>query len=105
MGLKYILDGDKIYHIKSAGVDAWGINSTSGEKTEYSCLIRGAEDSTPIEAQGGKQVIPSYTISFNGKVPFTVGETLEVEGNQLVILKRKEVKDLSRKVLFTKVTL
>lgn len=105
MGLKYILDTEQIFHVESAGVDAWGISSPSGEKTAYSCCIRGAEDSTPIEAQGGKHVIPSYTVSFNGKVPFTVGETLEVEGTELVILRKKEVKDLSRKVMFTKVTL
>lgn len=105
MGLKYILDGDSVYLIHKGDIDGWGIASGSETKTEYSCLVRGAEDSTPVGAIGGKQVIPSYDISFNGKIPFGVGDTLEVEGIKLVVLRKKEVKDLSRKVLFTKVTL
>lgn len=103
--LNFILDNEKVFLINKGAVDGWGIQSASDTRTEFKCSIRGAEDSTPIEAKGGKQVIPSYVVSFNGKVPFGVGDTLEVEGNKLVVLHKKEVKDLSRAVMFTKVTL
>lgn len=105
MGLKYILDSEKVFYTPKGEVDSWGISSPSGDKQEVACLIRETDDSTPIEAQGGKQVVPTYQVSINGTVAFGVGDILEVEGQELVILRKKEVKDLSRKVMYTKVTL
>lgn len=104
MGIKYIPENEFVYVMLKGEVDDFGIRASSSDKTKLGCLIRSAEDSTPIESTGGKQVIPTYTISFNGKVAVGVGDFIEVEGQKKQVLTKKEVKDLSRVVIITKVT-
>lgn len=105
MGLNYIIENASVYLVKKGELDGWGISKPSGEKVLLRCFLRGAEDSTPMESQGGKQVIPSYSVSFNGDVPFGAGDILEVEGKQFEVLRKKPTRGLSREVMFTKVTL
>ena len=104
MGLKMIPDFDSIFLYEKGGVDAWGISTTEGSKVKLSCLIRETETATPIESKGGKMVLPSFDISFNGNVKIHVGDYVEVEGRKMVVLTRKQKKDLSRTVLITKIT-
>ena len=105
MGLKYISDKDSVYLISMGDVDAFGIRTNSETKQLLKCSCRAIENSSPIESEGGRQVIPTYSVSFNGKVAVNIGDRLEIDGVTKTILTKKESKDLSRKVLFTKVTL
>lgn len=104
MGLKLLPELDSIYLYKKGKVDAWGISSAGESKELIPCYTKGSESSTPIEAQGGKMVIPSYDISFNGDVAINVGDYIEICGIKKVVLKKSQSKDLSRKVLVTKIT-
>lgn len=104
MGLKLLPELDSIYVYEKGEVDDWGISSTTTSKKEFRCLIREAESSTAIESKGGRMVVPSYSISFNGDVPIHVGDMLEVEGRKMVVLTRNSKKDLSGKVLIIKLT-
>lgn len=104
MGLKLLPELDSIYLLKRGNSDAWGIGSAGESKELLPCYIKGSEVSTSVEAQGGKMVIPSYDICFNGNVPINVGDYIEVYGVKKVVLKKTLNKDLSRKVLITKIT-
>lgn len=104
MGLKLIPDNDSIFLYEKGDVDAWGINSAGDSKKELGCLISGVETSTAIESKGGKMVIPSHEILFNFSVEISVGDFIEVEGRKMVVLSKQEKKDLSRKILITKIT-
>lgn len=101
--MKLLPEKEIVYLLKKEGLDSWGL-PTTGQKEKMKCYIKASEDSTGLEAKGGKQVVPTYNVSFNGAVTVKVGDLLEVEGEVLEVLKRIEIKDLSRKVLVTKVT-
>lgn len=103
MLVKLLPEKEAVYLIEKEGLDSWGL-PTKGKKTELKCYIKASETNTGLESKGGKQVIPTYDISFNGAVSIKVGDLLEVEGEVAEVLKRIEIKDLSRKVLVTKVT-
>lgn len=104
MGLKLLPELDAIYLFKKGKVDAWGISSIGESKEEVTCYIKETEASTSIESKGGKMVIPSYDIGFNGDVPINVGDCIEVYGVKKVVLMKSQKKDLSRTVLITKIT-
>lgn len=104
MGLKWISELESVFFLKKAEADDWGMVSADTVKVKYGCSIRSSESTIPIESIGGKQILPTYTISINGKIPFTVGDFVEIEGKEMIVLNKKEVKDLSRKVLYTKFT-
>lgn len=104
MGLKLLPELDSIILFSKEKVDAWGIGSIGESKKILPCYIRGSEVSTSIESRGGKMVIPSYTICFNGDVAINVGDCIEVYGVKKDVLKKSQSKDLSRKVLVTKIT-
>lgn len=104
MGLKLIPDSDFIFLFQKDAVDDWGISSTGASKKKFNCLIREAESTTPIESKGGKMVVPSYDISFNGNVEIHAGDYIEVDGRKMVVLTKKQKKDLSRTVLITKIS-
>lgn len=105
MGLNWIPENESVYLISKGEADSFGVRSSAGKKQQLNCFIRTAEDSTPIESNVGRQVVPSYTISFNGKVAVAVGDYIEIEGQKKIVLTKKEVKDISRTVVITKVTL
>ena len=104
MSLKWIPENEKVYFLKMAETDAWGISKSAESKIEYKGTVKSAEESTPLDSIAGKQVIPTYKISINGAVPFTVGDYVEVEGRTMIVLNKKETKDLSGKVLFSRFT-
>lgn len=101
--MKLLPEKERVYLLEQDGLDSWGLPKT-GKKTELKCYIKASENSTGLESKGGKQVVPTFDISFNGAVSVKVGNLLEVEGEVMEVLKRTEIKDLSRKVLVTKVT-
>lgn len=104
MGLKILPENDSIILYEKGKVDAWGISSATELKRELNCFIKGAEASTPVESKGGKMVLPSFTVSFNGDVEIHVGDHVEVEGIKKVVLTKSQKKDFSRKVVITKIT-
>lgn len=104
MGLKIVPERDSIILFKKAESDNWGINSVSDVKEELKCFVIGSENSTAIESAGGKMVNPTYDISFNNKVNIEIGDIVEVEGRKLPVLTRAYKKDLSQKVLITKIS-
>lgn len=104
MGLKLIPELDTIFLLKRGEVDVWGKTSIKETKEELKCLIRGTETSTSIESTGGRMVLPTFDISFNGAVPINVGDYVEIEGFRKIVLVKTQKKDLSRTVLITKIT-
>lgn len=104
MGLKLIPEFDSIFLLEKGVPDAWGISSTKASKVELRCFIKGAESSTAIESIGGRMVVPSYTITFNGDVDVHVGDYIEIDGMKKVVLTRTQKKDLARVPLLTKIT-
>lgn len=102
--LNLIPENEFIYILGKEDVDVWGIGSPSDLKIKKGCLIKPSEDATPIESKGGKQIKPSYEVTFNGKVALKVGDFIEVEDEVFIVLHRKEIKDLSRNVILTKIT-
>lgn len=104
MGLKLIPEFDSIFLLKKGVPDAWGISSTTESKTEVRCFIKEAEKSSSVESVGGKMVVPSYSITFNGDVDIHVGDYIEIDGIKKVVLTRTQKKDLARVPLITKIT-
>lgn len=103
-GLKMIPEIDSIFIYEKGEVDAWGLGTVSNSKREVKGRIKGAESSTPIESKGGKQIVPTYSISINGDAGITVGDVVEIYNNEMVVLTRQPKKDLSGKILYTKYT-
>lgn len=103
MGLKFVPDLDVVFQLGTGAVDEWGISTCSDTKTPLKCLIREVEDITPVGAKGGKQVIPSFSITFNGVCPLGTGDKVEVFGNVYAVLSKKPIRDLSRTVVLTKI--
>ena len=101
--MKLLPEKEVVYLIGKDGIDSWGL-PTQGSKTKLKCYIKSSEDNTGLESKGGKQIVPTHVVSFNGAVSIKVGDLLEVEGEVKEVLKRAEIKDLSRNVLVTKVT-
>ena len=104
MGLNLIPENEFVYILNKGNVDAWGLNVPSDEKEKKGCLIKASEEATAVESAGGKQIKPSFEISFNGKVSIRVGDFIEVEGDVFEVLRKNELKDLSRNVILTKIT-
>ncbi|ELU5588597.1 hypothetical protein SCB17_003120 [Clostridium perfringens] len=105
IGLSYVPLRDTVNYIpkEPEGDNLWAEDVPSNEKIPYRCCVRGAEDTTPINTKEGKQLLPTFTVSFNGKIDFSVGDYLEIEGKEMQILHIKPVRDLSGNTLFTKV--
>lgn len=104
MGLKIVPEFDSIYLLQKDVPDAWGIVSTTESKTEVRCFIKEAKSSSTVESIGGKMVVPTYSITFNGDVDIHVGDYIEVDGIKKVVLTRIQKKDLARVPLITKIT-
>lgn len=104
VSMKLLPEKESIYLLSKGGFDDWGLPTTSEEKELIKCYIKASQTSTGLQDTGGKQVLPTYDISFNGAVAIKVGDLIEIEGETKEVLKRIEIKDLSRKVLVTKVT-
>lgn len=104
MGLKLLPENGHVFVYEKAEADAWGFAKLTNNKKRFGCLIRESEGITPIESVGGKQILPSYIISFNGKVEIKAGDKLEVYGEVLEVLNKKITADLSGNILLTKIT-
>ena len=104
MGLKLLPENSQVFIWEKSNVDDWGLTTLSGVKKCLSCFLRESEETATIESIGGKQVLPSYSLSFNGNVEVKVGDKIEVEGAVMEVLRRKVSKDLSGNVLLTKIT-
>lgn len=104
MGLKLLPENGHVFVYEKGEVDAWGLSTLADTKKRFDCFIRESEESTPIESVSGKQIIPSYNLTFNGKVEIKAGDKIEVEGDLLEVLRRKVTKDFSGNVLITKIT-
>ena len=104
MGLKLLPENSHVFVYEKAEADAWGFAKLTNTKKKYGCFLRESEETTPVESIGGKQIIPSYLLTFNGKVEIKVGDKIEVEGDLMEVLRRKVSKDLSGNVLVTKIT-
>lgn len=103
-GLSYILERDTVNYIARETTNTlWAEDIPSKNKIPYKCCIRGAEDTTPINTKEGKQLLPTYIISFNGNINFSVGDFLEVDNRVMQILHIKAVRDFIGTILFTKV--
>lgn len=102
--LRMISETDYVYLLIRTNTDSWGISEVETIKKKYYCNIKDSEDSTPINSMGGKQVIPTYSITFNGKVSVFVGDYVEVDGSKKIVLNKKTKKDLLGNVLITKIT-
>lgn len=100
--LKLIPEIDSVFIYSRGTVDSWGITSKGDAKKEIKGRIKEAENSSPVESQSGKQVIPTHEISINGDVGIVVGDKVEVFGNVLTILTRQPKKDLSGKTIYVK---
>lgn len=104
MGLKIFPEFDSIYLLKKGIPDSWGIASTTESKIEIRCFITESESSSTVESIGGKMIVPTYNITFNGDVDIHVGDYIEVDGVKKIVLTRIQKKDLSRVPLITKIT-
>lgn len=103
MAYNLIPTKEQITLVESLGADAWGIKQAGAGRKPLDCFIRGSESSTPISDPVGRQVIPAYEILFNGAVRVSVGDKIEVEGEIYTILQKREYKDFSRSVVYTKI--
>ncbi|WP_300857260.1 hypothetical protein [uncultured Clostridium sp.] len=103
MGLKLIPETSYIYIPEKSDVDVWGLAKSTDLKKKYGCFLRESEQVTPVESIGGKQILPSYDISFNGKVEIRAGDKIEVDGVLMEVLKKSVSKDISGNVLLTKI--
>lgn len=104
MGLKLLPENSHVFVYEKSEIDDWGLPTLTDIKKRFGCFLRESETVTPIESVGGKQILPSYDISFNGAVEIKAGDKIEVEGAVLEVLRRKVSKDLSGNVLLTKIT-
>lgn len=104
MGLKLIPETHKIFLYEKAGADLWGITTASDTKKEIKCLIREAQQKTPVNSIEGKQILITYVISFNGIFAGNVGDKIEVNGQLMEILTKNFSNDLSGNTLLTKIT-
>ena len=104
MGLKLLPENCVVHVYEKGNADDWGFMKLSAIKKKYGCFLRESQESSPIDSIGGKQILPSYDLSFNGKVNVKVGDKIEVEGFPMEVLRRKVSKDLSGNVLLTKIT-
>lgn len=104
MGLKLLLENGHVFVYEKAEADDWGLTKVTNVKKSFDCFIRESEETTPVESVGGKQIVPSYTLTFNGLVEIKAGDKIEVEGDLLEVLRRKVTRDFSGNVLITKVT-
>lgn len=100
----YIVDREVAYLIGKSAVDSWGIGVAEETRTPIKCLIKASEESTGLATIGGKQVIPTYVLYVNGKTPVRVGDLLEVDGDIKEVVSKREAKDITRKVIYTKLT-
>ena len=102
MGLRFIPETSSFYIFENA-VDEWGIKKPSAEsKREVKCFLKGSEALSSIESKSGKQIKPTYDLVVNGTIDVNVGDVVLVEGYKLEVLRKSPKKDLSGKVLITK---
>lgn len=85
----------------SAGYDDFGIPVQS-ELTEVKCYIRESENLEPITAIDGSQFVISYYISVAGKCQAGVGDTVNIDGQKMVIRSKKYIKDFDLNIISTK---
>lgn len=104
MGLKLVPENNHVFVYEKGEIDAWGLSAGTSNKKKLGCFLRGSESSTPLESTGGRMVIPTYDITFNGNVPVFVGDIVEVEGHRFTVLSRKPKQDLSGNVLILKIS-
>lgn len=105
VGLNLIPERDIIQIKKLTSLDSWGLPiEENSNPVTYKCNIKSNEDSTPVTSEGGKQVIPTYSISFNNCPDISVGDFITVDGEDFQVLTKKKVRDLQGEILFTKIT-
>lgn len=100
--LKLIPEIDSIKLLSKGVIDSWGIMSSNTVETEIKGRIKEVEQSSPIESQSGKQVIPTFEFSINGDIGIAVGDKVEIYGDVMTIISRQPKKDLSGKVIYVK---
>lgn len=103
--LKWFPENSFVYIYKTGEVDVWGLKPVKEEKIKVGCRITGKETSSSIESKSGKQIIPTYTISFNGSdVDVEIGDFIEVEGYKKEVLSKRFIRSLSGDKLGIKIT-
>lgn len=103
MGYNLLPTKEQITLVESLGADAWGVRQAGAGRKPLNCLIKYSETTTPISDMAGRQIVPAYEISFNGAVGLSVGDKVEIDGEVFTILQKREYKDFSRAVIYTKI--
>lgn len=102
--LNYVLGRDTVFIIKNSEFDKWGQPTGAARIEIPNCKVKGSESLTPVEGAGGRQTLPTYSISVNGDVAAATGDKIEINGESFYVLRKSTSKDLYGKVLITKLT-
>lgn len=104
VGLSLIPERDIVQVRKKEVLDSWGLQIKDSSTIQYKGNVKGHEDSTPITSEGGKQVIPTYSVSFNGSPDISVGDFIIIYGEEFQVLTKKRIRDLLGNIIYIKVS-
>lgn len=89
---------------KAGEVDSWGLCVGKTEPIKKPCYIRESQNTETIYSDDGKIITFKYDVTFEGNADVVVGDFIEVEGFKLKILAKRYLKDFSRNIIATKVS-
>ncbi|WP_275764075.1 hypothetical protein [Priestia megaterium] len=97
---------DEVLVYKNEKKDSWGIVVTSTEPVKYKCMITYATDIEELKTAEGKQVVITASIILKGNAAIQLEDKVSFDDlAEVEVLKVQRIKDLSGKILFTKVVI
>lgn len=105
--LDYLPLTESVKLIKTGEVDAWGEPLVDRDNArDLACMIRSvSENAQAIPGAKGNMVVPSYKITVCGRVDVKIGDIILVDGREFDVINIHAVKDLSREVAITNITI
>jgi len=94
-------DTVKVY--KAGKKDSWGISQINTEPEILKCMVSEVVELIELKTVSGKAVNVTANIVFKGKADIKVGDNINTDNGKFEVLKVQYIKDLSSKILFTKV--